>query len=159
MVTTFEAQLVSLILSVFAGLMVGFLFDLYRTINFFVRPLKAFLYLMDLLFWLITGGVVFAILLNADYAQLRAYTFMGMGLGIFIYFKLFSIYILKLYRGLFYFISKLFRLLFILIILPFKLFYNLIWGPLYFIKKILIKAGEASVGAVLSIFKKLSKIK
>ena len=159
MIVTIEAQLVSLILSVFAGLIVGLLFDLYRTINFFVRPLKAFLYLMDLLFWIITGGVVFAILLNADYAQLRAYTFMGMGLGIFTYFKLFSSYILKFYRGVFRFITNLFRFMIILIVLPFKLVYNFMWEIIYSIKKLLSTIGKVLVKAGLSIFRKKNKKK
>lgn len=135
MISTVEAQFVSLVISVFAGIASGLLFDLYRSVNYYTRPSKTFLYFMDLLFWLITASVVFAILLRADFAQLRIYTFGGIGIGIFIYFKLFSEYILKLYRWFIYVIVKTIRIIIILLILPFKIVYNLMWYPSNFIKK------------------------
>lgn len=133
MVPNIEAQFISLIMSVFAGLMIGLLFDLYRTVNYYTRPSKAFLYFMDLLFWIITFSIVFIILLNADFAQLRVYTFGGMGIGIFTYFKLFSQYMLKFYRFAAYAVGKIIRLSFILITFPFKLLYSLLWSPVHFI--------------------------
>jgi len=135
MIPSMEAQVISLIMSVFAGLAVGVLFDLYRTFNYYTRPSKAFLYFMDLLFWIITGSVVFVILLKADFAELRVYTFTGMGIGIFIYFKLFTEYILKFYRTTIYVIIKLTRITIITVIFPFKLLYSLMWTPINLINK------------------------
>lgn len=140
MISTIEVQFMSLIISVFAGLAGGGLFDLYRTINYYTRPSKAFLYFMDLLFWITTGGAVFVILLNAEFAELRAYTFAGMALGIFIYFKLFTEYILKFYRAAFYGVAKLLRLIVIIIILPFKVINSIMWAPLNTGKKYSFKA-------------------
>jgi hypothetical protein len=97
---------------------------------------------MDLLFWLVTGAAVFIILLNADFAQLRLYTFAGMGIGIFIYFMLFSEYILKSYRFITYAIAKIIRLVFIVVTFPFKLVYHLIWVPANYVKKYLYRAGR-----------------
>lgn len=156
MILTIEAQFISLLMSVFAGLMVGLLFDLYRTINYYARPSKAFLYFMDLLFWIVTCSVVFIILLNADFARLRVYTFAGMGIGIFIYFKLFSGYMLKFYRLTGYAAGKFCRLLFIMITLPFKILYNLLWTPMNFVKKLLGRVGRGLKICIVSVMRKIN---
>lgn len=151
MVSTADAQLVSLIVSVFAGLVIGLLFDLYRTINYYTRPPRAFLYFMDLLFWIITGIIVFIVLLNADFAMIRMYTFAGMALGVFIYVKVFSEYILRFYRGGIYVIVKFIRLTFITLMLPFKVFYNITWMPVHRAKK----SFASGLGAI---YRKLSSM-
>lgn len=135
MISSVEAQFLSILISVFAGIALGILFDLYRTINFFTRPNKFFLYIMDLLFWIVTGGAVFFILLRADFAELRIYTFAGIIIGVAIYFKLFTAYVLKLYRWIIYAAIKSIRLLFIFIMLPLKLLYNGLWIMLNYIKR------------------------
>jgi len=150
----------SLIISVFAGLAASCVFDLYRTITYYTRPKKAFLYFMDLLFWLVVGITVFAILLNAEFAQLRVYTFAGIAIGIFIYFKLFSEYILKFYRMLFYSVAKLFRMMVIIITFPFKIMHSLMWAPLNAVKKILNKIGNNAgrwISVKIKMLKKKSK--
>lgn len=135
MISTVEMQLLSIVISVFAGLAVGILFDLYRTINYILKPSKVFTHFMDLLFWIITGCVVFAILLRAYFADIRAYTFIGMGIGIFIYFKLFSEYVLIFFRFVFRMIGKMLRIIVVIVITPFKILYCILWGPFTWLKK------------------------
>jgi spore cortex biosynthesis protein YabQ len=136
MISPVDAQFLSLLISLFAGIMIGLLFDLYRTLNFYCKPNKKFVNFMDLLFWIITLGVVFALLLNADFAEIRFYTFLGMAIGVAIYLGLFSFYVLKIYRMIFYIIAKAFRIIFIFITLPFKLIRGLIWSLNGSIKKL-----------------------
>lgn len=154
MLSPIDTQFMSLIISVFAGLIIGLLYDLYRTINYYTKPSKFFLLLMDLLFWLVTGGVSFSVLLRADFAELRIYTFLGIGVGVFIYFKLFSEYILKFYRRVIYIITKFVRFLFIFITLPFKLLYNFLWVPASFIKKLIVSRWKIMVVWLSSIFRR-----
>jgi spore cortex biosynthesis protein YabQ len=154
MVSTVEAQLISLIISVFAGLAVSLLFDLYRTINYYIKPSKPFVHVMDLLFWLAGGVVVFIILLRADFAELRVYTFIGIIVGVFVYFKLFSEYVLKFFRWIIYALLKTIRIILILVFLPFKLVYNILWAPMHHAR---VKAGVLFKGMwkpVISIFHK-----
>jgi spore cortex biosynthesis protein YabQ len=159
MILPIDTQLMSLVISVFAGLAVGLLFDLYRTINYYIRPPKAFLYFADLAFWIITGVIVFIMLLSADFAQLRIYTFAGMGIGIFVYFKIFSEYVLKFYRALIYIVTKTFRVAVIFITLPFKLIRNALWYPMDLIRRIFIKTGKSAAMKVSKVFKKINKKK
>ncbi|HBM79468.1 MAG: spore cortex biosynthesis protein YabQ [Clostridiales bacterium] len=140
MLSTLQVQFMSLLLSIFAGIAIGLLFDMYRTINYYTKPSRVFLSFMDLLFWLITGCMVFSILLRADFAALRFYTFAGMCFGVFIYLKLFSEYILKLYRGIIYIIIRIVHIFYIFALIPFKLLYNLFWGPANGTKKFFKKS-------------------
>lgn len=154
MVSTVEVQFLSLVISVFAGIAFSLLFDFYRTINYYIKPSKAFTHFMDLLFWIIAGAVVFMILLRAEFAELRVYTFIGMGAGIFIYFKLFSEYILKFYRWVIYILSKTIRILIIVVIIPFKLLYSLLWSPLNQIQKTLLKTSKSIFNNLKSVVKR-----
>lgn len=139
MISSVEAQFISLIISTFAGIAIGLLFDLYRVINYYARPQKNFQYFMDLLFWVITGIVVFMILLQADFGMIRAYTFAGISIGVFLYFKLFTIYVIKIYIFTINTAVKVIRIIIIFAVLPFKLIYNLMWIPANYMKKIIIK--------------------
>jgi spore cortex biosynthesis protein YabQ len=109
---------------------------------------------MDLLFWIVTGLVVFAILLRADYAEIRIYTFIGISIGVFIYIKLFSEYVLKFFRWTFYLVGKTFRIIIVLIIMPFKVLYNILWSPVTWLKKTLSKALKGLAGVLKSPFRK-----
>lgn len=158
MILSMDAQLISLIISVFAGLTIGLLFDLYRTVNYYTKPPRFFLYFMDLIFWIVTCIVIFIMLLNADFAELRIYTFAGMGIGVLIYFKLFSEYILWFYRFMVYIILKAVRMLFMLVKLPLKLIYNILWYPAEFIKKSAVQAGKKVNGWISPKIKNLKKV-
>lgn len=154
MVSSVDAQFLSLLISLFAGIMIGLLFDLYRTINFYIKPHKKFVNFMDLLFWIITVGVVFSLLLNADFAEIRLYTFLGMAIGVAVYFGLFSFYVLKIYRAVFYIIAKAFRIIFIFITLPFKLVRGAVWNLTSIIKKLFNKISMDFKKFYLKIIKK-----
>lgn len=146
MISSVEAQFISLIISTFAGIAIGLLFDLYRVINYYAKPQKSFQYLMDLLFWVITGIVVFIILLQADFGMLRVYTFVGISIGVFLYFKLFTAYVMKFYIFTINTLVKVIRITIIFAVLPFKLIYNLMWIPANYIKKAIVKLFGIAAG-------------
>lgn len=154
MISSVEVQFLSLLIAVFAGIAAGLLFDLYRTVNYCIKPSKIFTHIMDLLFWVIAGCIVFSILLRAEFAKIRIYTFVGMSIGIFIYIKLFSEYVLKFCRILFHIIARIIRISIIIVILPFKLLYNLLWFPLVRLRRMFFKICKSIKGKVASLFKK-----
>jgi spore cortex biosynthesis protein YabQ len=159
MISTIEAQFIFIIVSIYAGLMIGLLFDLYRTINLVTRPGKFFQGLMDILFWLTATVITFIILLRADYAMLRIYTFMGLALGIFIYSKLFSVYVLKFYRWMVYSVINSVRFSIILITFPFKLLYNVLWSPVNALRKAIVSGTKVINKKISSKLKRIHKNK
>jgi len=81
------------------GMVLGTWFDLFRFIS--RRSKTAFLHLLDLLFWAVTTCVVFVVLININFLELRAYVFVSLALGFILYLKFLSRYVLRLYTWAF----------------------------------------------------------
>lgn len=89
------------------GILLGFWVDLYKFIHRWGR--NSCFPLLDLLFWAVIICTVFIVLLNTNYLELRIYVFFSLGLGLLLYLKICSRYILQLYSGGFVFILKMIR--------------------------------------------------
>ena len=85
-----EVQLYSLAGTVISGLVIGFLFDLYRIVRMAVRPKKFFTMAGDLLFGFLAAAVTFFLLLYSNWGEFRFYVFLGMLIGCFCYYKILS---------------------------------------------------------------------
>ena len=59
--------------------------------------------LSDLLFWVIATPVTYAYLLMGNWAELRFYVFLGIFLGLFLYFTVFSVIVLNLLLTIWYY--------------------------------------------------------
>ena len=67
--------------AVYAGLVMGFVYDLFRGISH-VFHFKAFMTgLMDLLFWILAVAVAFVVLYVGDQREIRFFALLGFGLG------------------------------------------------------------------------------
>jgi len=77
------------------GALLGLWIDLFRLIN--RRGKTPFPVFLDLLFWAVITCVVFVVLINVNFLELRLYVFFSMGLGLYSYFKLLSRHVLQLY--------------------------------------------------------------
>lgn len=84
------SQILAFVVMVGAGLVVGLMFDVYRVIRVLVRPRAVGGVLMDLAFWVVTTPALFVMLLIGNWGELRLYVFLGVGLGLFVYFQLAS---------------------------------------------------------------------
>lgn len=89
-------QLIYFLHSVFGGIVVSFLFDVYKFIRILTRPKKFITYLEDLLFWMISTFILAVVLYYSNYIELRGYEFLGFIVGALLYFYTVSEYILKL---------------------------------------------------------------
>ncbi len=76
--------------SVYAGLISGIIYDLYRIIRYFFKPKKLATLIEDLLFWLGVGLIFFYIINKSNWGQLRGYIFLGFFIGGLIYLKVLS---------------------------------------------------------------------
>ncbi len=78
-------QLSTLIHMIAGGLITGLLFDLYRLARGVIRPHRLMTDLGDLLFWAVTTIVMFIILVNDNWGQVRVYVFLGWAVGLLFY--------------------------------------------------------------------------
>lgn len=96
-------------LSIFCGLFMGIIFDLYRAIRRIFKPKVLLSYLEDLIFWIIIGGIFFALLINTTDGILRGFVFIGVFVGVLLYMILLSNYILPLFILIFKLILNVFN--------------------------------------------------
>jgi spore cortex biosynthesis protein YabQ len=87
---TLGSQIYAFAVMVCTGLLIGLLFDVYRVIRALIRRRFAGGLLMDLAFWLVATPVFFLMLLAGNWGELRLYVFLGVGMGLFVYFQLAS---------------------------------------------------------------------
>ncbi|MDN5326364.1 MAG: hypothetical protein PWP41_1060 [Moorella sp. (in: firmicutes)] len=68
-----------------AGMVLAFTFDCYRVGRFFWRPRSLATLAGDALFWLLITLLTFILLMFINWGEVRAYTFMALGLGALLY--------------------------------------------------------------------------
>ena len=85
-----DPQLASLLVLSLAGLFLGVLFDFLRSGSRILMLSKKVLFSIDLLFCLAASLFVFHVLFQVNRGEVRFYTFFSLGLGLFVYFMVFS---------------------------------------------------------------------
>lgn len=96
-------QVSILFYSFISGIMFGIGFDVYRILfkNIEYKFLKT---ILDLLYWVLMGLIIFMFLLNTQYAILSFYTYFYIFLGSIFYIKCISIFIYNVIKKLVFFI-------------------------------------------------------
>lgn len=100
----------------YGGLIIGFVYDLYKGLRYYLNPTKILTFVEDLIFWIVATFIIFYILIKSNWGELRGYIFIGLFFGIYLYFKVLSklIYpiLLKLMEGICLIIDKVVKVLF-----------------------------------------------
>lgn len=134
-----QAQLVSFLITVIAGMAAGLLYDLYILLRRTIRPKRWVTDLGDLLFWLLAIGTVYGILLIFNWGEVRLYVFIGLVVGAVLYYnllsKVFVMVITKVVQGIATFVTY----LWMAITFPFQLAKRIILIPLGIIGILLSK--------------------
>jgi spore cortex biosynthesis protein YabQ len=121
MILPVEVQLYYFLSTLIAGLGVGVMYDIYRIIRGFNSPKKFMTAISDMLFWVLVAIITFIFFLQTNKGDLGYYTFIGLSIGVLIYFKYISKALLNALRWILYYIIKIFRLILIMLIYPFRL--------------------------------------
>lgn len=144
---TLFLQSMIFVIMMLTGIVLGLWIDLYKFIN--RRGRLPFPPLLDLLFWAVITTVVFVVLMNVNFLELRMYVFFSLGLGLYLYFKLLSSHILSLYSWGFSIIVKVIKWLWRIsrpLGLPFRivsgLFDNIFLALINLIAQILVRARD-----------------
>lgn len=143
-------QWVTLLYMILAGGAMGVAYDSYRVLSLKFRFPKWLNAMLDLLYWIWAALLVFRMLYAGNQGQLRFYVFLGLFLGVWIYFLTFSVtfrkFVVMLIHSVQYMCRLLWRMVDILIGKPLRLLWRLIvgllvglWRILLFILKILLR--------------------
>ncbi|MBM7582465.1 spore cortex biosynthesis protein YabQ [Caldicoprobacter guelmensis] len=81
--------------TVYAGMVVGFIYDLNRVFRWTFKPRPWVVGIMDLFFWLVVAALVFVALLYANDGEVRFYNFVGLAIGWSLYLLTISPWVIK----------------------------------------------------------------
>ena len=83
-------QLYNFFVFIILGLIISFIFDIFRILRKKFKTNNFITYIEDILFWLISGFLIITAIFKFNDGELRAYLFIGILLGIVIYIMLFT---------------------------------------------------------------------
>lgn len=122
--------------SIYGGLMVGFVYDIYKTMRYYSKPNKLLTYIGDLLFWIVLSLLFFYILLRINLGELRGYIIIGFLSGVFVYNKIFSKVIYQLCLKIGGTIKKILSKIIFAIAYPFRFLKRKILKPMTKVKTV-----------------------
>ncbi len=131
------SQLATFLWLSLTGIALSFLFDCYRLMRGTLKPRGFITSLTDLVFWLLSTLVVFAVLLRNNWGEMRLYVFVSLILGVLVYYRILSSRAMKLIllglntcRGM---IQAIFHTFQIIIVQPFFYTLRVVTYPLRFL--------------------------
>lgn len=152
MIMPVNIQLYYFLATILSGLLVGILFDIYRGVRAPGTKVGILTAISDVLFWVFCTLSVFVVFLYMNNGDFRYYTFIGMGMGLYLYFLLMSKVVRGILKEVKFFMGRFLRILFIVIGYPFKII-------VYFIKYISYKCAAATRKIKINFPKKKEKSK
>ncbi len=96
-------------LTLYGGIVIGLLFDLYRVLRSNFKIVKKISFLFDAIFWLLITIVIFTTINLLERFDLRYYHFVALFLGFILYYNTISKYIFTVLNKLISFITSLFK--------------------------------------------------
>ena len=83
-------QLYNFCVFIVLGIVISFIFDIFRILRKSFKTNNFFTYIEDISFWLISGYLIISAIFKFNDGELRAYLFIGILIGIAIYIILFT---------------------------------------------------------------------
>jgi spore cortex biosynthesis protein YabQ len=109
MILTIHDQVFYFLFSAICGVVMGFVYDLFRVKRIFLKTTKASILFDDLFYWMIIGGFLLAINHHVLKGQLRFFMLLGLILGSVIYLITLSKLLIKVFVFLINLILKPFQ--------------------------------------------------
>lgn len=124
MIFEMNRQVTLFLYSIFSGVLIGILFDIYRIIRGTEEPGTIVTAIEDFLFWVLTAGIVFVFMMYTNYAYLSFNIFVYIAMGLFLHFKVFSKYFIKILNRSLKMLISLFHISFYHIFYPLRIIFQ-----------------------------------
>ena len=111
MLLDINIQFKIVIFAILSGIIIGFLFDIYREIRGVCKN-KILITIEDILFWIWCSLIVFVFLLKYNYALIGVYVYVFMGITLVIYLKTLSKYFRRIQHKILAILLKNLRIIF-----------------------------------------------
>lgn len=116
-------QLKIFFIFILLGIIISFIFDIFRILRKTYRFTNIMIYIQDILFWLLTGIIILHSIFTYNSGEIRLYLFFSMFIGIVIYTCSISHYTIEIGTLILKTINKTTTFLY----KPFKIIYNKIY--------------------------------
>ncbi len=93
-------QLYNFCIFIVLGIIISFIFDIFRILRKKFKTNNFFTYIEDISFWLISGSLIISAIFKFNEGELRAYLFIGILIGIIMYILLFTKFINNIFLKL-----------------------------------------------------------
>ena len=103
------------------GVLTGVIFDIFRAFRKQHSSSTGFVAVQDILFWIITAGIVFALLLKYNYGEPRFFIFTGILIGGILYHATISMYVVIVISKIFWLALTILKFLLKILAVPFKI--------------------------------------
>ncbi len=144
------------------GILIGFLFDVFRVLRKSFKTKDIITYIEDISFWILAGGLTLYFIFYYNNGEIRFYIFLGIILGILIYILTISKYIIKFSVTIINFIKNIINKVIQIIFYPLKIIINflrkLLFRPISFICINIRKNLTKNTSYLLNFVKKDNKI-
>lgn len=144
--------------AVLIGGFAGFAYDIFRVLRIIVKHGNILTHIEDIIYWLLVSGVTLYFSLNKNYGEIRAFSILGVLLGMLLYFLTLSRLVMKISVAVVNLLQKIFTFAIKIITFPFRMLYKIFFKPIMFIKKLLRKLIK-SIKKVLHNIKNYATIK
>lgn len=137
--------------SVIGGMLIAFIFDLFRIKRKAIKTSNIVIYIEDFFYWIIASLVMFGVVYLSNDGELRGYIFLGTVIGAFLYIVLLSRLVIKISL-------KLLRLIYVTV----KTVWKIVSYPVRFLLKVLSVPGMLICNFIYRCLKKaklISRIK
>lgn len=125
--------------SILGGILIAFIFDLFRIKRKAVVTGNLLTYFEDLLYWIIAALVLFAVVYYANEGELRGYILIGIVIGAALYIVLLSRTVIKITLKLIRLVYKILELLWHIISYPIKFILKVISIPALLVLNSILK--------------------
>jgi len=103
------------------GILIGFLFDIFRILRKSFKTNDLVTYIEDIIFWVLTGIIILFSMCNFCDGELRGFTIIGIAMGVILYMLTISTYIIKIAVFIINILKTIIGKTINIIIYPFKL--------------------------------------
>lgn len=135
MITYVSEQIYVFLATLYGGIVIGFIYDLYRIFRCIFRPNKIATIIEDFIFWIVISIAAVTVLLFSNEGQIRFYIFLGFMIGAFLYNRVLSKFVIKSMIFLLRIIKKIFLKIVNILLYPLKVLRKLSLKPLRWLKK------------------------
>ncbi|MGI6538097.1 MAG: spore cortex biosynthesis protein YabQ [Caldicoprobacterales bacterium] len=110
--------------TVYAGFIIGFLYDCCRMVRKMIRAGKIITGLLDLLFWAVIGLFSFLLLFYINNGTVRFYTIFGFVIGWILYIVILSSFVMKILNWIYETLAKIIKWIMRILLWPFRMLYR-----------------------------------